>query len=267
MRTLETEGIVLRCVDTGESDRILRMLTPVRGRVSAVAKGARRSVRRFSGTLDLFNHLRVQIDMRSRSSLLRLDQARLVHAFPGLRIDLRRFALASYLLELLDRLAPEGGRVRDSQRLFAFACSVLHRIETDRPDPRLRVFVALRALAELGLRPELARCVRCGGSLDASDRVGFHIAEGGPLCGRCAGGVPSLLPLHLGTLRALDQGLRLPLDRLGRLALSPGALAEAERLCQQFERFHLGFEPRSETFLAHAFGPRGTGVPSANSQR
>jgi hypothetical protein len=57
------------------------------------------------------------------------------------------------------------------------------------------------------------------------------------------------MPVHLGTLRALDQGLRLPEGSLHRLALPEGALREARRLLRRFTRYHLGIELRSEPFL------------------
>jgi recombinational DNA repair protein (RecF pathway) len=75
------------------------------------------------------------------------------------------------------------------------------------------------------------------------------LAEGGPVCERCARPEESCLGLRLGTLRALEQGLRLPLDGLQRLALAPATLAEARAVVGRFQRFHLGVELRSERFL------------------
>jgi hypothetical protein len=55
--------------------------------------------------------------------------------------------------------------------------------------------------------------------------------------------------VQLGTLRALERSLALPVDQLGRLALSPRALAEARRVVERFERFHVGVELQSRRFL------------------
>jgi DNA repair protein RecO (recombination protein O) len=242
------EAIVLRTLDLGESDRIVRLLTPASGRVGAIAKGARRSVRRFPGTLDLFNRLRVQVDRRGRG-MARLEQATLLHAFPALRRDARRFALACYLVEVVDRLAPEGGVPRDAARLFAFARDALSAVEVLEPDARTRVLLELRALDALGLRPELRRCVRCGREPPPADRVAFHVAEGGLLCGGCAARAEGLLQVHPGTLRALEQALHFDLRRLERLGLGRVALVEARALLARFQRFHVGVELRSERFL------------------
>ncbi len=257
MTTLHTDALVLRTVDVGESDRILHLLTPRTGRLSVIAKGARRSVKRFPGTLDLFNHLRVQVERRRPTSMARLELARLQRTFHGVREHPSRFALGCYLLELLDRLAPEGGSREELAALFRFALASLELFDTSEPDARLRTLLELRALEALGLRPELTRCVRCGEALGAGAGgapIAFHVGEGGPVCARCLREGEALLPVHLGTLRTLDQGLRLDLGRLDRLGLGGQALAEARTLLARFLRFHVGVELRSERFLSDRLG-------------
>lgn len=254
MTALETQALVLRVVDLGESDRIAHLLTQETSRLTVIAKGARRSRRRFPGTLDLLNLVAVRVDRRRAGALARLEQARLVDAFPSLRVRSSRFALACYLVELVDRLAPEGAGGREARQLFAAALGSLRAIAERTPDARLRVLLELRLLAALGLRPEFVRCVRCGREIAGSPSVSYHVAEGGPLCERCAAPSDSALTVQLGTLRALDQGLRLPLERIARLALPAQAQREAELLLGRFERFHAGVELRSARFLATALG-------------
>jgi DNA repair protein RecO (recombination protein O) len=254
---LHTEALVLRTVDVGESDRILHLLTPGAGRIAAVAKGARRSRRRFPGTLDLFNLLFVQLETRRSGALARIENARLVRTWAGLRSHPTRFALGCYLLELLDRLAPEGGARSDRHRVFAFATGALALVDAQQPDPRLRALLELRALDALGLRPELGRCVRCGRVLGGAGAAcaGFCVPDGGPLCAACAPPGAALLPVHLGTLRALERALRFDLSHLGRIALGGAALGEARTLVARFLRYHVGLELRSVPFLEERLTP------------
>jgi len=252
-----TEALVLRAVDFGESDRVVHLLVPETGRLTAIAKGARRSTRRFPGLLDLFNHLRVEVEPSRRGSLARLEHARLIDPFLGLRSDPRRFALACFLLELLDRQAPEGGARRDLERLFRFAIGALGSLAESQPDRRTQVLLELRALAALGLRPELRLCVRCGREVGGAGPVDFHVPEGGPVCTSCQRPGDAGLSVHLGTLRALERGASLPLGQIGRLALAPPALAEALHLLDRFQRFHVGTSLRSRAFLEGAL--EGTG--------
>jgi DNA repair protein RecO (recombination protein O) len=247
--SLRTEALILRSIDFGESDRILHLLVPEFGRLPVIAKGARRSVRRFSGTLDLFNHVKIQVDLRRPTSLARLDQANLIDPFIAMSSEAARFALGCYLLELFDRLAPERGVRADTQRLFSFALGALRMVVASAPDLRLRTLIELRALDALGLRPELSRCVRCGSIPTGRDPVGFHVADGGVVCDRCCAKLDGILRVHPGTLRALDRGLRLDFEQLDRLAMSGTLLAEARQLVGRFQRFHLGVELRSGPYL------------------
>jgi DNA repair protein RecO (recombination protein O) len=226
MPAIHTEALILRSVDFGESDRIVHLLVPETGRLTAIAKGARRSVKRFPGTLDLFNHLRVQVERRRTASMARLEHAKLIRTFHALRTDATRFALGCYLLELLDRLAPEGGARADTRRMFGFALAALATLDDESPDLRLRTLLELRGLDAVGLRPELRCCVRCGEWVGAGPRgspVRFHIADGGPVCGGCA--------------------------ETGQDALGGVALAEARHLVARFLRFHVGIDLRSARFL------------------
>jgi DNA repair protein RecO (recombination protein O) len=257
-----TEAILLRLVDFGESDRIVHLLTPDSGRLTAVAKGARRSVKRFSGTLDLFHHLRVHVDPGRRGGMARLEQATLLDPLLGLRTSPARFALGCYLLELLDRLSPESGTPRELRGLFDFALRALRAVQAATPDLRLRVLLELKTLAALGLTPELGVCVRCGSEPTGPGPVAFHVAEGGVVCGACSVRIDDPLPLHLGTLRMLRQALRFEPEQLGRLRVGPDAVAEAERAIARFHRFHLGLHLRSERFLSEILGGPGALPPS-----
>ncbi len=246
---------MLRAVDFGESDRIVRLLTPGTARLTVMAKGARRSKKRFPGTIDLFNHLAVQVEQRRPTSMARLEHTRLIDPLEGLRTRPGRFALACTCVELVDRLAPEGVGGRESRRLFDATLSALRATSSRPADARLRALLELRLLDALGLRPELGRCVRCARALGDDARVRFHVGEGGPLCARCTGAAEAAVPVHLGTLRALALGLRLPVERLDRLSLSRETLAEARVLLGRFKRFHVGIELRSERFADAQLAP------------
>ena len=253
MAALQCEAVLLRSVDYGESDRIVHLLTAGSGRLTAIAKGARRSHRRFPGTLDVFNHLAVQGRSTPRASMAFLEQARLLNPFLGLRSDPARYALASFLMEMLDRLSPEGIEGSEAERLFSYATESLALLERVRPSATLRLLLELRGFEALGQRPELGRCVRCGrvpaASVAPDHRVGFHVADGGIVCSACALRLEGLVSIELGTLRILERGFESAPDALVEIDLCGHALEEAARLVFRFQRFHIGLELRSERFL------------------
>jgi len=253
---LQSEAIVLRVVDFGESDRILHLLTPCSGRVTAMAKGAKRSRRRFSGTLDLFHHLSFQAFQPGTSSMLRLEQASLLNAFMPLRTDVSRFAFGCHFLELTDRLVHEGMAAHDARPLFNYALSVLRLVENQTIDLRWTILLQLHSLKAFGLSPLFRRCVRCGGEQNlpggptpVEGKISFHVGEGGVVCRSCRRGQEGFLLVHAGTLRSLEQGLALPLEQLHRLRLTGRVLAEAKEILERFQHFHLGLDLKTDAFL------------------
>jgi DNA repair protein RecO (recombination protein O) len=241
-----TRALVLRTFDQGESDRVVHLYTERLGRVSAIAKGARRSKRRFPGTLEIFSVLDVRLVDPPRASLMRLEGARLVQPLEGLTEELGRYAIGCHFLELLDRITTEGDA---NPELFRFVVGVLDVVRCERPDRLLALLVQLKLLARLGYRPQLLDCALCGGAL-RGPRAAFSSRHGGAVCGACA---PADDPgVSSGLLAALERGIRSPLRERSKLGLAAADVSVAERLVNRFFQFHIGFEPRSGVFLRQA---------------
>jgi DNA repair protein RecO (recombination protein O) len=242
-REHRTRALVLRTFDQNESDRLVHLYTEDLGRVAAIAKGARRSRRRFPGALELFTLVDARLVAPPRSALMRLEGARVVRPLDGLSGDLVRFAIACHFVELLDRLTAEG---EGNAELFGFAVGLLDVLRGERPDRLLALLVLVKTLARLGYRPQLAACAACGSALGGG-LVAFSARHGGALCAACAAGGGIAVPGAL--LAALERGLRSPLRERAALGLDADSVARAERLLGDFFHFHVGFEPRSAEFL------------------
>lgn len=250
MPEFRTRALVLRTFDHGESDRLVHMYTEKLGRVSALAKGARRSRRRFPGTLELFALLDVQLVDPPRAALMRLEGAVLERAFEGIVAHLGRYGIACLLVEILDRFT---GERESNPDLFHFAAGVLDVVDGEQPDRLLALLVLTKTLARLGYRPQLASCARCGRAVrDAGDRAAFVPRDGGAVCGRCA--EPAELRIAPDLLIRLETGIRTPLRDRSGLGLDPDALRTAEGLVERFFRFHVGFELRSAPFVRQTLG-------------
>jgi len=258
-----TRALVLRTFDQGESDRVVHLYTEVLGRVSAIAKGARRSRRRFPGTLEILSLADVRFVDPPRAVLARLESAKLVRAFEGIPAHLGRYAIACQFLELLNRATPD--RLPQPE-LFHFAVGVLDVLDAETPDALLALLVLAKTLARLGYRPQLIRCALCGADLPADgSRVGFIPAHGGAVCRACCGPDDARIPVRM--LRALEAGLRQPLRSRAEIGLVDVPLAA--RLVERFFRFHIGFELRSEAFLRGLFadeGARGDSVDAGSGR-
>jgi DNA repair protein RecO (recombination protein O) len=249
---VKLSAIVLRTVDYGESDRIVTLLSRERGKVSAFARGARASRRRFGGALEPFTLLSVEAKERRGGDLLALESVSVIRGFGGIRTDLARIACASYACELVRELVRDG---EPHEQLFALLEAYLGLLDGAPARPAALRAVELAALAGAGLMPRLAACARCGGALEAGGRglggrVLFDLAQGGALCGACAPsaapGSPRLSTEALAAIQRLQEG---GLAAADAVALAPSAGAEARDVLSRFIEHHLGKRLASRKFL------------------
>jgi DNA repair protein RecO (recombination protein O) len=180
-----TQALLLRAVAFGEADRIVTLLTRGQGKISAVAKGARRSRTRFGAALSLFVLGEATLRERRGGDLMVLDRFDMVRDFSPLASDVIRMAHASYAAELLRELTVAR---QPEPALFDLLLEVYDVLLHSEPRAdTLRAF-ELRLLDALGLRPVLDRCVACEGGAERLDRPGAAVDPvlGGVVCGVCA---------------------------------------------------------------------------------
>jgi DNA repair protein RecO (recombination protein O) len=203
---LTTPAILLRSVAYGEADRVVTLLGRSTGRVSALARSARKSQRRFGGGLGLGATGQATLRDRPGAELLGLESFDVEEARIGLGQDLARAAHAAYALELCDKLcAPR----QPEPAVYDWLDELLTRVERGPATAlRLRVF-ELGLLDRLGLAPVLASCVGCGRADLDDETVRWHPARGGVVCGGC---VRSGALLTSVTRRELVRLQRLPLS-------------------------------------------------------
>ncbi|HNT88720.1 MAG TPA: DNA repair protein RecO, partial [Candidatus Hydrogenedentes bacterium] len=91
-----TEAVVLRGVDFSESSRIVTFLTPDRGRVACLAKGARRKNCPYAAALDTFNRVELVYYWKDGRNVQTLGEAALLDAYPGIKGDLEKSVYAAF---------------------------------------------------------------------------------------------------------------------------------------------------------------------------
>lgn len=183
MALLATDAIVLHSFDYLESSRILRLVTRDGGVRSALAKGARRSSRRFGSAVDLFAQGNAQLHAKPGRDLDTLSAFDVVLARPMLAADLGRFTGASAIAELTLRF----GRDAADAGLFDAVADSLDALALAAPEATLTATLASawRIVAELGFAPAVDVCGECHAPLEPDATVMFSHRAGGALCARC----------------------------------------------------------------------------------
>ncbi len=237
-----TEAIVLRLLDYGESDRIVTFITTGFGKIRGIAKGARRSRKRFANALEPFCRSTILFSRRSSEGLALIESSDVISHFPSIRADLERTLMASYLIDLTEQFTPEE---KKNEPVFALLADFLGLIEAGPVTEAILRFFEIRILKLSGYEPVLDRCQICKAPLSGGSCYRFDPAAGGIACGSCTPRGPDALPLSLGTIRTLLMGREMAVDKLGRLLLTGPSAEEGRRMMTLFIRHLLGRELKS----------------------
>jgi len=226
-------ALVLARVSYGEADLILQVFTDLFGRVSVLARGAKKSQKRFSGALEPMHTLRFLVSEPKHSELLSLRESHLDRPRLHLTQKLENMEAAGHALSWVRKTAPP--KTREITIFVALEALLDQLNEADAGPPgTLLIAFGFRLLEGLGFGLDLSRCVSCGKLCPEDQSAWAHPERGGLVCRACGGG-PVLLPAEvrreLSSLKAAETQV-----------LSPQAVSLGEALLDRALKAHGGVE-------------------------
>lgn len=177
-------GWVTRRWDVGESDLLISFQDRDGGKLRGVAKGAKRSKKRFGGLLSPFLLIELEYFRVPGRDLVRIEGGSLIRYHASFYADLGKLLTGCCILEVVERAFPEG---EGGPELFALLEEVFGWIESTPASTVPLCFFLLRSARLLGVEPELRACLHCRRPLGARGVFGFSVPQGGPVCGSCIG--------------------------------------------------------------------------------
>jgi len=242
----KTEAIALRFLDYGESDRIVTFYTRDYGKIRGIAKGARRSRKRFANALEFFCCSQIVFSRKGRDNLALIEESRVHQYFESIRADLEKTLMSSYLIELTDHFTIED---KKSAAIFQLLHDFLEQIDTGPCNEALLRFFEIRLLRQTGYQPVLDRCVACQAPVSGGDVYHFQSRAGGIRCSACQQIGEASLPVSPGTAKILLMGGDIDPAKMNRLSMSEQSARESRQMLMHFIRHLLGKELKSHQVL------------------
>jgi DNA repair protein RecO (recombination protein O) len=238
-----TAAIVLRTWPFGETDKIVSFLTENHGKLTGIAKGAKRSRKRFVNSLEPFSLVNLRFQDRPHSNLAFILASDLSLGFKHLATSLEKISYASYLVEITDALI---GEREENHLIFRHLRDGLIHLEKQAPSLSFLIFFELKLLELAGYQPFLDCCRRCGRERrDPSMRWYFSARDGGVLCDACSRLRREIFPLSATTLEILTN-----LQKENNVIAPPAALLkEIRSAVLRFIEFHIERKIKSAAFL------------------
>jgi DNA repair protein RecO (recombination protein O) len=250
MSAEKTLAIVLRVVDFIETSAVVTLFTEGFGKISGLAKGARRPKGPFESALDLLAVCRIVFLHKSSDALDLLTEAKLDRRFRSASRDLSRLYAGYYVAELLNELTDEAD---PHPELFQAANATLAALDEGQNVAVLVLQFELTALRLLGHLPSLERCVGCGQQVPPSARVHFGLLAGGVLCRSCRTGERQVISISAAGLDLLRQ-LSAAQEELPREEIARPVYGELRGVINQYMSHLLGHRPRLHDFLGTQAG-------------
>lgn len=189
----QTDALVLRIYPWSETSCIASLYTRSFGKLSVLAKGARRPKSPFEAALDLLSICRVVFIPKFGDALDLLTEAKLVRRYRAGATDLLRLYSGYYVAELLDRLTDKGD---EQPELFELAESTLLALADPTLEVRAIVLrLEMQMLRMVGHLPTWRMCAQCGDEVPAGDNATFGLLASGVLCERCRPGSRFMIQL------------------------------------------------------------------------
>ncbi len=225
-------GVVLRETETKEADKILTLLTWEQGKISVIARGARRKSCRFAAAAQPLAYS--EWTVYQRKDWHYANDASTLDLFSGLREDLTALALGCYMAELTEAVCPDAVPAPELLRHLLnglYALSALHK-----PPSLVKPAFELRLLCLAGYEPLADACAVCGRENPAEPVL--DTVQGVLRCRDCGGGGRGLCRDSLAALRHIVYGepKRLYSFRLSQEPLHRLTAASEAFLHTQLER-------------------------------
>lgn len=228
INTISTQGVVLRTAGYSENDVVLTMYTRGLGKVTAIAKGAKRNRSPFTASSQLFSFS--EFVLKKQRGMYRVIQADIIKSFYDISYDLDAFSYASYISRLVENSSLEN---QTNHRLFNMLVKTLYLLSEKGTDKEfITAAFELKFSDYMGICPVVDVCSLCG------DYTGnysiFNIEEGGMVCKRCAGNLQNNIILDVTTKKLMKYILENNIETVSRAKVNRILTKELSKLMKKY---------------------------------
>ncbi len=246
MSAEKATAIVLRLVDFSETSNVVTLLTREFGRISALAKGARRLKGPFDSALDLLTRCRIVFLRKSSGGLDLLTEAKLDWRFRPPARDLAPLYAAYYVAELLLSLTDE---YDPHPELFDLTVATLEALARGDDVMTAVLRFELVGLSLLGHLPNLDACVECGEPVESQGRIAFGQLAGGVLCRHCRPGRRQVVSVSQPMLQVMRVFADKSSNAWQRTRLDGAVRGELRGVLNHYLSHLIGRKPRMQKYL------------------
>ncbi|MCE5333616.1 MAG: DNA repair protein RecO [Desulfobacteraceae bacterium] len=244
MKTFETDAIVLTTRDHGESDRLIAFHSASRGKLRGIAKGARKSKKRFVNAFEPCSL--VELTCKERNSWVWIETCKLVEPYIPMRADIEKWACAALFSEIVLEMVPEG---EPQPELFLLHKETLNSLERDKDPQNVILMALLRFQSLMGYMPALEGCAICRRKLGEARKWYWQAGQGRLVCPDHFSPNERYTTLDPGSLALIHYSRSIALEKIWRLRVNQAMKMPLLRGLVDWFRCQTGKEVKSMRVL------------------
>ena len=238
------KGLILRETPYKEADVMLNILTESAGKISVLARGARRKGSKFSAAIALLTYS--EFTLYESNGRYTLNEAEPVELFYNIRNDLQKLSLASYFAEALERAADEDAVNPELLRLGLNSLYAL--AHTSISVEKIKTVFELKLAVLSGYMPNVYSCICCD---DEEDISFFDIRNGGVVCERCNNGGNK--PVDASVIDAMRYIIAADMKKIFSFEISDSSMRKLSEITDEYLSVHFGKVFKTNLFYKSLF--------------
>lgn len=218
MATTKVNGIILSENNLGDYDKMLTMLTPNLGKISCVAKGARRPQSSLLAGTQMFCF--GEYLMYKGTNTYHINSCETIEVFYNIRTDLDKLKYAIHINKIIQDITREN---ENCYKILQLLLNTLYIIaQTDKNLDLVLSIFKLKLLSILGFSPRIDKCVMC----ETEDTTHFSLKDNGFKCLACSKQDKSAIKISQSTKNAIKYVVLAPAKKVFSFDLKNDSLEE-----------------------------------------
>lgn len=237
----KVEGFIIKSIPYGESNKIVTIYTREAGKITTMARGAKKPASRLAAITQTFTHGFFLV--RASRGMGSLEQGELISSVRHIRSDLETTAYAGLVVELIDRLTEQD---KPNAGIFNLLTEALHAMDEEYDAEAISLFVQWKMLPVAGIHPTLHECANCSAT---EGEFAFSFQQIGFLCHRCFAVDSYIVRLSPTQIKLIRMFYTVPLDQIGTLTLKKTTKTFMQKLVSTIYSEQTGVYLKSRKFI------------------
>ena len=234
----EIEGIVISAIDYKENSKILNILTEHEGIIGVIAKGCKNHRNKLAFVSNILTYGVFYLNYY-KGSVPILTDVDVKNNFKVIRKDIVRTNYAVFLLELVSQIY----RHDNVDKVYDLLINGLIKINEGYDAQIITNIIELKLLENLGIKPEVERCVNCG---KTTDIVTISSYKGGYLCNECVNNEPIF---HLKTISLIRTFYYVQLSKISKIEITNTIKRELNAFIDDYYERYSGLYLKSKRLV------------------